>query len=664
MLEFLIDKKPLILDITASVRLTWRNPACNFRDFPGDIGLGIDIPVNDHNRMMLQHPDRFERRAGTKVKEFDGFEIRYGGVLLMGGTFIVQSASNEKYSGWLRSNLGNLGKYHREKYIYESISFNEEKLFVNKADYDPSTDDYACPQILNPEFFREKGEKVTLTRQVENPDYVELSWWQDIWRKQEPQTIPEEYETEDLTAAFLRATAGFVNKKNDDGSVYAPDTTSLSDAYSIAQGLDVAVVSPMLFLNYLLRTLFKDAGFHIRSNFIETDPDLCRLLVYNNYDITAIKYSLAEGEVWENYDWNYGEGLSDFDRATGIKVGNIVRDVHSPFFYKSLVPKIRIKDFLIGLQNLLNICFVFNPKRRIIDIIDREDIVRGETIDISNYLSGFWVMGEQKDTTLKFTFDHDPGDVLFQEQFTDIDKFRDNEKEPVESFADLQAIESPGWDEIRYIKGENRYVQYKLWLFELTNALGETEQQKYLGWDHLTCGFQHGYFNRKKELLEEIKTGFSTISGDQTTLTYQKGNIRSELFAFENFTPRLLFYLGNNNGKYETANISLDWEKPETGLLGTRWRNWSRAWAQRQEVNSEADFPLNVLDYVIRNIYRKFRSNEGVFIIEEMETEFGLNRIGQTRITGYKFNYAPDTITASGEITATDTLREDEILEM
>jgi hypothetical protein len=50
-----------------------------------------------------------------------------------------------------------------------------------------------------------------------------------------------------------------------------------------------------------------------------------------------------------------------------------------------------------------------------------------------------------------------------------------------------------------------------------------------------------------------------------------------------------------------------------------------------------------MIDYVVRNIYKKFRGREGEFIIEEMKTEFRMNEIGKTQIKGYKFDYAPRT---------------------
>jgi len=238
MLEFTLNNQPFALDRGKSVRLNWRNPACNFTGFPGDVGMGIELPVNDINRALLGNPQRFERYAGENNREFDRFEIRYGGVLLMGGTLVIQTANNETYSGWLRSDVGNIGKEHREKYIFDSISFQEEKTFENKSDYDPLSDHYGCPRIYNIEFFKEKGEKIEIERLVLNPDYKVLSFWQNIWQKQEDPYISEEMEVEDLTWAFLRTAGWFVNSLNEDGTVKTPVSETKADAETILEKLD------------------------------------------------------------------------------------------------------------------------------------------------------------------------------------------------------------------------------------------------------------------------------------------------------------------------------------------------------------------------------------------------------------------------------------------
>ena len=279
------------------------------------------------------------------------------------------------------------------------------------------------------------------------------------------------------------------------------------------------------------------------------------------------------------------------------------------------------------------------------DIIDREAIIDSVPIDIDKYLVNGWNMGERKDVTLKFLFNHDSNDSMFSEKWEDIDDRRLYEGDPVQTTEDLENIQNPIIAEIRYIIQTNSYVEYA-WTVkpEIDPVTGDEVPVNVLGWIHLSTGFQNGFFNRNKNEEEEIKTDFSTLFGDQTTMTIKKGNMETMKFAYENFTPRLMFYLGNNKANSETDNIALDWEKKDKGLLDTRWPKWNRFWAQRQPVSIEAAFPINMIDYVSRNITNKFRAREGEFIIETIETEYSLEAIGNTKITGYKNSFTPPSV--------------------
>lgn len=649
MLSFTINNEPVVLDHDTSVQLVWQNPACNFKDFPGDVGLGIDIPVNDHNRMLLGNPERFERQANENKRELPNFEIRYSGVLLMRGTLVIESAGNETYSGWLRSETGNLGKWHREKFIHDSISFHEEKSFENKAYYYPETDHYNCPEIYNPMFFRDKGQFIKGYRYSVNPNYGKKTYkWK--WIGFEPVIdtethITEKVDSEDYTEAFLYTANWRVNNKSIYLDILAPDSQSKTDADSIRDNLKVAVVSPMLYLNYVLRTLFKDAGFSLRENFLEEHEDLKKLVMYHNFDITNIEYfsKYTEVVIREN-DIYYKDRLAEYlhtNQSYGWKT-DMVRRYVDKFQYKELLPNVQLKDFLVSIQNLLNVFFHFVPGRKIVDVIDRESILDEEAIDIENYVTGMWNIDEKKNVTLKFAMEHDSNDVIINERWHDIEEYREKEKEPVNTWDDLKNVPNPEMDEIRFVRESNTYAQYKLWLLEKFDEEASTNiQEKYIGWNQLSIAWQHGFFNYGQEEEEEINTKFSTLVEEGQAGTRQKGNIRSDLFAWESFSPRLLFVEPNGTAKYKTSNIALDWEKEETGLMETRWKYWKRIWSTRQQVETEAHFHLGILEHAIANIYKKFRAREGEFIIEEMRTEFRMNEIGMTKIRGYKFDYAP-----------------------
>lgn len=639
MLEFHVNNIPLALSPDTSVKIIYYNPACFFEEIPGDVAMGITLPINEVNKAILGNPERFEKYITTNDREFKNFKILFSGKIIFAGTLVIQSSS-DSYSGWGRNNVGNLGKKHREKNIAEIPAFNQLISFTNKANYNPLTDPYGCPTLFNSEFFRDKGHIVTLKRMIPNPDYVDLSFWQDLFEKEQPATIWEKYKTEAFTEAFRKSCAYFVNKLNPDNSVDTRGSSALIK--TMETELFVNVLSPMLFLNFVIEMLLRDAHFFIRDNAIKQHPDLQKLIIYNNFDITKIDFVTEftyELPIYIRGDWFEGYMTKT---STLSSINTIKRSYDGKFIYGDLLPKITLKDFILSIQNLLNVCFQFHSDGKV-DIIDRETIITSTPIDIGKYLVGSWDMGEKKNVTLKFLFSHDNDDIMFAERWTDIDDLRNNEGDPVATWEALETISNPVFGEIRYITNFNTYARYQ-WtqVPQIDPKTGDEVTADVIGWEHISNGFQNGLFNRKKDQVEEIKTDFSTLAAGQGTMVLQKGNMETTKLAHQNFSPRLAFYLGNNIAKHETSNITLDWEKKDTGLLAKLWPKWNRFWSQRQAVSILAEFPLNMIDYVSRNITKRFLSNEGSFIIETMETEFNLNSIGKTKITGYKGNYMPE----------------------
>ena len=659
MLGYYMNNKPLALNPETSVKIIYYNSACFFNEIPGDVAIGIDIDANEINSALLGNPARFEKYSVKNEREFPNFEIRFSGKLLLRGTLVIQTATAESYSGWCRNNVGNLGKEHRDKFIYDIPAFKQNITFENKANYNPLTDPYGCPTHYNPEFFKDKGHIVDLTKKVPNPDYVDLSWWQDLFMKQDPAYLEEPYKIEALTEAFRKSASYFVNKLNPDNTVNTIGSTALIT--KLETDLFVNVLSPMLFLNFIIEMLLRDAHFYIDKNAIAEHEDLKKLILYNNFDITHVDFVtqfLTETIPEIEQD---GYIIPAVTYTVG-SVQNISRTYDAQFQYRDLLPKIKLKDFLISIQNLLNVCFHFNPDGKV-NIIDREAIINSDPIDIGNYLIGTWDMGEKKDLTLKFIFTHDDNDLMFAEKWIDIDERRINEKDPVETAADLENIQNPTFGEIRHIVQTNSYAEYA-WTIkpQIDPATGDEAPVNVIGWKHLSTGFQNGFFNRNKNEEEEIKTEFSTISGDQQAWTLHKGNMETIKYSYESFSPRLMFYLGNNQAKYETPNIALDWEKKNKGLLETRWPKWNRFWCQRQPVSINANLPLNLIDYISRNITNKFRAREGDFIIETMETEFMADAIGQTKITGYKGSYQPVTVPLSQHWSPDNLVMDDSLI--
>ena len=599
MLEFKLNNKPFLLDNSARIRLNWKNPACVIDSFPGDAGLGISIPVNDHNRSLLGNPERFEKYTKSGDREFTGFEVRYDGYRLMTGTLVVQQATNKMYNAWLRSPLGNLGKEQREKNIND-LDWKKQQSFVNKKIYSKE-DGYAAPQIINQVFWEGKGKIV-----------------EDRWgyrnRLDDPLEMP--VEIEELTLKF-KDNRFHVNWYYIDKIMTNPG----------------AVVTPMLFLDYVVMEMLRMSGWFIRRNDWADDENMQNLILYNNFNIMypEIETQVTVDEEWDELNQQWVPAT--FNRITSVlwKVGK--------FDYRDLIPRVKMKDFVLGLQNYINYVFHFRDDK-IVNIIDRNAIPDRNPIDLDKWFVNEWEIGDRVSRQLKFTSEFDENDGLQGDGWVDLSDRIGDFKEPVLTYTELTSIANPEIGELRFVERENKVYEYKWTVFAGKDEKLREYQQDVLAWEFISTGPQPYLFGNN-EFVEEINTCFSTLVMDykttfiSTPAALQHGNISTMRSVWNDFSPRLLFYRDTGIAHIDNGYVSLNWGG-EKGLINKRWNKWARLWKDRLPVNAEFDLPLNVIDYVKNNIYEPFSTKKGKFIIEEMEVEINLNTIGTTNIKGYK----------------------------
>lgn len=600
MLTFTINSLPLLLDESASVRITRTNPACFMDAVPGDIALGITIPVNDHNRAILKNPERFEKYSEATSREFPGFEARYSGVLLMAGTLIVQTATKESYGGWLRSELGNFGKEQREKNLTD-LPWPTNKTADIKASYDDDVDDCNFPSIYNPGFWDGIGreESVDVTTLDENGKWVTSK--------------------ETVSALKNSAFKNYGNYMNHQNTV------------PLLPLKDGAVITPFLHLRYVLKEAFRMNKWFIGRNDMLLATGLFGnftkdAMVYNNFNIADITpvYRIS-ATYWNNPYTNEPQEI--YEQVIDYFGWEI-----KPFKYADLLPRVSMKDFLIGIQNSLNYIFFFKNDSSV-DIIDRNGILSGAAIDIDAYKVGNFEPGEQKNTRLKFTPEFDKDDALYGSGFEDLSDRWADFKTPVELKADLEAIATPEFGELRLVITENKIYEWTWVVIDQANINRQEEQMDTVGWKFISTGPQPYVYGTQNE-EEEIKTAVSSLQ--QMTGTFgawrqqvnQRGNLASMRSQYSDFTLRLF--------SARFFEVSTFYWHGNTGLFERRWRTWANFWKTRLPVEAEFNFPLNALSFVGDNICSKFTTEKGAFIIEEMETSFGLNEIGVTQVKGYK----------------------------
>jgi len=294
---------------------------------------------------------------------------------------------------------------------------------------------------------------------------------------------------------------------------------------------------------------------------------------------------------------------------------------------------------LISTQNKANVVFDFLPNNDV-NILSREAIIIGESIDLDKYFLGKWYPGTKKNVALKFTHENDNDDLVFSERFVDLSDRWDDIKDPVPDWPTLVALANPEEGDIRFVENMGIFAEYK-WFTKDYNEEdlpeGTDPAIDVLGWAEMSIGFQNEFFKYGREKVEEIHSAFSTPYGNkQSALVNQPGGMNAWKAKQQAFSPRLLLYTGNNNGANETDDYSLEWKKNGKGILEKEWPNWNRFLADALPATGSFDFPVNVLKSVIYNKCKKYRTAEGEFLIEEMRVRLRTHSISATEIQAYK----------------------------
>ena len=574
------------IDLTNDFSFEWvrQSQLLSFDKLRGDGVPSISFPDTEHNRAILNHPNRFElQRSG--LKEYPNFELRSDGMLLIRGTLVI----NSEFSGFVRGAVGNLSALNSDLLISK---YNlGTAAFQNKSSYNPSTDLYACPGMINPNFFK------------------------DISLSNEYRLTNGQVYEETILQHYHRSTAYSVNFRSA-GLILIPTDDLWVDSYRA--GKITNVISPMFYIFNAITALLSQNGFYITSNQLASNEELIRLCLYNNYNI--VQYGIAEKYL------DTSPRRSERPNLLDIAFAKYSQSVSYVDFAK-LLPPVSLKQFLVGIQNLLNIAFLFSDDNSV-QIVDRESIVSGSARDIDQYFTESWILGEKKDVVLEFKMVHDDNDEMFSEGYQDLTDRADDFGDDVATTTDLEAISNPTVGELRRVLSENRIYEYTV---ETVTDIFIMQTER-VSWKPVSIDFQPVKYNEEAGIskdVETIETAFSTVANRANGYVRQVGRLNLRKNSEAQFSPRLIFDSGKNN----SANYYLGFNGTNN-LLEKRWPLFARFWANRQPVEGYFMFPASIISTF--NINEKHSTRHGEFLIEKMTTRVTHRGIGETKIEGYK----------------------------
>ena len=586
-----INNQLLNLPLDFTFEIVRNSQLTSFDKLKGDYVPSISFPDTERNRTILFNPQLFEmKREG--VKEYPDFELDCNGYGIR-GTLVLSNG----LEGFVKGTAGFLAAANADKLITD-YTLPQNQTFSNKSSYNPDTDDYCAPELTNPDFFRE----LTKTRSFTLPDQnTEIE-----------QTVLQSYH---------RAAEYAVNKKQANGTVDVPSGYLSMFPPLLPQTSETVVVTPSLFLFRAVKELLVQNNFYIATNELDAIPDFKKLAIYNNFNI--VKYQPQQAT---NLDVTYYDGsiVGYIDPTMQIL------QFPGTFNYADLLPPVTLKSFLLGLQNLVNIVFVFTDAGTV-NIIDRENVLEKTPVDLDPYFTGTWEMSEKKNVVLEFVMSHDEKDGYFGDRYKDLSEREADFGPDVATRAALDNIVNPELGELRRVTYTNEIYEYKM-----GTVLDEYgNEYDMLGWFFASTDYQNYKYNYNPSVdkeVEKIETSFSTLLSGVAAYTNQLGRCNLRRGDEAAFTPRLIF---NENGtaRNRTSNYLLNW-RGTNNLIETRWQKWARFWANREPVTGFFQIPGHRLQNLDINSPQSTR--HGSFIINRMVTRVSHNGIGESKLEVYK----------------------------
>jgi len=590
MFTLTINSRQLILDEDFSPTMVCTNPCWKFDEIPGPLALDITIPDNDLNRNILGFPGRFSKKAKSNDRKFSGAELRKNGSLWIYGTLVLGKPSSGQFGGVIQSELRSLSDAQLEKYISDH-ELGGELTFNNKINYDPDVDLYCTIRLRNSNFWLDKGD---------------TEKWEKVTYNADGSTNPEDTEREILTRKF-EETSGFM--------VNAFDSEGVKTESEIDGAI---VVSPFPFLHRLIKELLQENEFFMRNNFLKSDDDLKTLCLYNNVSICkAEPFVVITTIKTEPYHDETLAGLPLEDEVHEVNRVTEMTWQTDKFQLKKLLPKLKLNELLLSVQNETNTFYHFSGIDDV-DNIDRESLFDLAPFDLSAYRVSKWLPVERQNLIMNFKFNHDSDDQEFAENFTDLSSREEDIKESVEVYADFSTLaDPPDIGDIRLVKSEKMYYEYRQETVDSPDGESSVEA---LMWATLSLDIQNFRYNKSGDNTEDIETKFSTLRMHKSgyPISSQKGYNRQFAQFTENFSPRLMFYNGNNTGGATATNgLSLEWKS----LVANRWRRTAPFYANALIAEADFRFPGNIFYKVMNEIYKPFGDKDGSFFIKEMQVQ-------------------------------------------
>lgn len=597
--ELIINEQEINFDIYSPVLI----------DGQGSVVYDFDIPDDEqkHNAQILKYPQRlsyYERNEGN-----DEAEINSKGLPMLKGKAFAYF-HNDKYK--LRISVDN-GSFNAKakKYTLQNIDICDEEFTTESdlithlnAEVQKEWPDakYSLFTVFNNRLMPDDM-VVKMDFTVADGDFQE---GQTV--KQEPDVTAEIDSLNQLTtdgSLYLKNIRGNwqINKSvsNEDGVsanitkiydfIHYNDTINPWDTtnstFRAGEDGNPTMLVPFFYLAEVLYKIFHFFGYSVDDYFFTSYPDYKKLVIFNLFN--------ANKGVPQHINWNH-------------------RRIRS----SNHLPRYTVTRFLQEIEKW-GLLFFINEKTKTVTLKHRTDLLtsvaqqelkntKNKKIESIN-TGGF-----------EFALKQDDKDDWFNDNISsDDDEIIDRIKGSVEAFEFLPDF--PEMGEIRYVKNEEKYYQFK-------------DTGSILEWTDSNVDIFNLY--TRFYILEGEETRETDVIPVHTTeAVTRNGNTGYKITDWQDITIRVAFdnYDGDPNGEHETANYSL-YCKGDNGI-GKKWLMPEAAKIKNsKKIKLEKPF-TDMKEFINLNIIKKQLIDKYPVIVEKIEGQITQNDNIQSEIEGF-----------------------------
>jgi len=456
MLSLKIDGAPVELPPDFSITLNLKNPI--FGEV-GSYSYPFKLPNTQRNAIQIGFRHRIPNTADI-YHDFNGTFL-WKGISLFSGTVKLKELTSDYFYGYMLEGNGDFN-YQRKNTSLQNIDFGEMNFET---------------EYLRLHFINQCAQKVYPERNVSFPQILNKSYFDE-----------------------LPADPGLLYLNNYYGSQINITTTNFNRT----------IIVPMLYLRYVLKTIFEQLKFTFDDTFFSTDDAYDSLVLYNSVDCNG-------GE----------EGFFKYDKLS--------------LFLNYHVPRMSLNDFFSGLESFFNIRFFVNSNTATVKLISVDKIVKSrDYIEFSDKLISIATEPEEKITGFHLKMDMSTDDETYAIEAPYQEWVLNSIQPPVQSISDLAGWPSSTIFDTRFVIDQDTYY--------ILNSSKEWQPitEMYYTWNLFS---QWVYKNRD----QTIDTTFSSLMSENIH-PYNAiiGNKRDD---WKDVTPKLLFIRWEDNGA-ENSRVS------------------------------------------------------------------------------------------------------------